>query len=99
MTEAIVINGGSDEKGTEKVFDFLTIQAEHQILKYSAGKQIFCPLPKCKAILDYKKTVIITGTDDKPFIMCSKCYESAEVQAILEKNISKIKETIKYRKA
>jgi len=93
--KAIVINGGNDEKGTTDVLDFLAIHAEHQILKYAAGKQMFCPI--CNGILDYKKTVVITGTDDKPFIICSGCYNLQEVQEILKKRHDIIKEITLYR--
>jgi hypothetical protein len=97
VMKTMVINGGNDEKGTEKVLDFFTVMAEHQLLKYAAGKQMFCP--KCDVIMDYRKTVIITGTDDKSLTLCQKCFDSEPVQAVLEKNKASIKEIVKFRKA
>lgn len=86
-----------DEKSIIDVLDFFAIKAEHQVLKYAAGKQMFCPVPKCGCILDYRKTVIITGSDDKPFILCSDCFDLPQVQEALSKAGDQIKEITKYR--
>lgn len=44
---------------------------EKQGIKYAASKQIFCPIPTCGAILDYRTTVVMNnGT----VIICEKCF-------------------------
>lgn len=99
MTDAIVINGGSDEKGTEKVLDFLAIHIEHQLLKYAAGKQMFCEVKNCKSILDYRKTVIITFNSGGTAVMCAKCFDSEPVQKVMKSMAKHIKDVTKFRKA
>jgi hypothetical protein len=86
--------------GTEKpdLLDFLSIHAEHQILKYAAGQQIVCKNPECLVILDYKKTVMISFIDGGCLIICRKCYESERVQEILLKYAPQVKEITKFRK-
>mgnify|MGYP001481482715 CR=1 FL=1 len=78
--------------------DYLKLHAEHQILKYAASKQMFCPFKECERILDYRKTVIIEFTDGKVITMCYKCFESLHVQASLIKYAKAVKEITKYRK-
>jgi len=86
-------------KAMGEMLDYLTVDAEHQLLKYASGKQIFCPVNGCGIILDYRKTVIIEFTDNKVITICKKCFESSKVQEQLKKYAECIKEITKFRKA
>ena len=97
--KTMVINGGSDEKGTTDVLDFFKIHAEHQLLKYAAGHQMFCPVQGCGVILDYKKTVLVELINGPSLTVCLKCFNSDRVQDALILNKVAIKEVTKFRKA
>jgi hypothetical protein len=78
--------------------DYMTIYAEHQVLKYAASKQQFCPVTKCGRILDYRKIVMITFKSGMVITMCSKCFESENVKAQMLKFADQVKEITKFRK-
>lgn len=96
-----IINDVKTDKVPEKtdILDFLAIHAEHQILKYAAGKKMFCQNPKCGTILDYRRIAHIEFNDGGTMTLCSKCFELEQVQAALKEHEKDVKEITKFRKA
>jgi hypothetical protein len=81
--------------------------AKHQVLKYAAGKQIFCPAKGCGRILDYKKTVLIEfefpskkNPEEKKqasLIICKDCFDSEPVQKQMVRFKEYVKEVTQYK--
>lgn len=70
---------------------YLEDKARNELLKWAAGKQIFCQ--KCQNILDWKTTVLIeatsTATQQKAtVIMCSNCYSHLNAQALKDQGLT-----------
>ena len=49
------------------------------LVKYAVGRAIFCP--DCSGILDYRRTVLITGVG-KAGIACGKCWDKRKAALI-----------------
>jgi hypothetical protein len=51
------------------VLDGMKLTAQRNLVKWAAGKAMFCP--RCQDILDCKRTVVV---DEK--VLCAKCWDS-----------------------
>lgn len=61
----------------------LVNQLNRELLKYAAGKQIFCR--QCKVVLDWKTTVIVDiekGPQKHSVIVCNKCFKPEGVPVL-----------------
>jgi hypothetical protein len=67
--------------------DFLHEQATNQLLKYAAGKQMFCPM--CNKVLDWKTTAILEVSHEvhgkKSQVGCVKCVDTPAVKERMKK--------------
>ena len=74
--------------------DYLKKTAERALLKYTAGKYMFCP--NCGEVLDLKTVIIIDAVKDKGtdheqqehLVACTKCYNPQPS----EEKLAKLKE-------
>lgn len=67
----------------KNIENFMQKEANRQLLKYAAGRAVFCP--NCSAIMDYRRTVVTTikgikqgeteSSDLKVYTTCKKCFK------------------------
>ena len=52
---------------------YLALTVNRQLLKYSAGRSIFCP--RCQDIADAKRWVVVT-LGERTMALCAKCWDA-----------------------
>lgn len=64
--------------------------AETQGIKYAVSKQVFCPIPTCGKVLDYRTTVVINNN----VIICELCFIKAATNWIAPEHEAKFVEAL-----
>ena len=49
---------------------------ERNTLKHLAGRVMFCPIPSCKKVLDWRRIVSIDSRTHGLSVLCGDCWES-----------------------
>jgi hypothetical protein len=60
-------------------FSPLEVTVNRDLLKYAAGRAIFCP--QCRKIMDAKTTVIVTTPAGQTWTSCAACWDKVATMA------------------
>lgn len=75
----------------EPFTDMLHKTVNRNLLKYAAGRAIFCP--GCSAIMDWKRTVIVEFPKGQTVVRCCKCWDETLKVILKDVPLSKWNET------
>jgi hypothetical protein len=63
------------------MLDMMRKTVDRNLLKYAAGRTMFCPINGCGKILDWKTTVLVEREDGSHVgTCCADCFDAAQAQ-------------------